>query len=126
MMDGISEPDIFNEATSIKNRYNPTDVIYFHLIGISKLSEHIYTSPQKEENYNAYNYLNMVEILWTMIGNVIDDEAKTELEKLKGEYSGDKLTHDQIVKYATGKLHIFMRLLTRSGMWFIREVVDEI
>lgn len=124
-MDDVNDSNLFNDATSIKDRYNPTDVIYFHLVGISKLSSYIYTSPSSEENYNAYNYHNMVEILWTMLADSIDGEAKEELEELKNEF-GNNLTHDQLVKYATKKLHVFMKLLTRSGMWFVHEVIDEI
>lgn len=117
-MTEIDPNDGFDVATSIRDRYNPTDIIYAHLLCISRLSDHLYD--EKNSNYNAYNYKNMIEMLWAMMADIVDDEAEEELADLKKEYSGGTGTTD-VIKYSTKMLQVFMKLITRQGMWFKKQ-----
>jgi len=121
----VEDVDIFGSAVSIKDRYKPTDIIFMHLYNISKLSDHVITTSGNGNNQNIYNYKNMIDILWSFMADSVDEIAEDELKKLEEEYRDQEEDMD-IVVFSTKKLGIFMKLLSRHGMWLIKEISDEL
>lgn len=122
----ITDIDIFGSAVSIKDRYKPTDVIFMHLFNISKLSDHVFTVVDNGKNPNTHNYKNMIDMLWMFMADSIDEIAEDELSTLEDNYKDKTLSDTDIILFSTEKLGIFMKLLSRHGMWMIKEVSDEI
>ena len=116
----------FSAGISIKDRYKATDVMFMHLFNISRLSDHVITVAGNGNNPNVHNYKNMVDMLMMFMSNDIDEIASKELKELEAEYESKPKSDVVTIKYSTKKIGIFIRLISRCGMWFIGEVSDEL